>query len=305
LDLGLNELQIHPLSRESNYTYSTSMNYGICPLSVVPVRSSASDKSEMVTQLLFGETVEILDTKSSWSRIRCTWDNYIGWVDSKQIKALPASDVESYKNKYAYSLELIQAAVGDGYYLPITIGATLPEFDGMHFRLNGSSFTFSGQAISPLDTQLSTALILKIARRYLYAPYLWGGRSPMGIDCSGLSQIVFKMAGVAIPRDASEQVHIGHMVDFNEQAQAGDLAFFENKKGNISHVGILLSKNEIIHASGQVRVDKIDHFGIFNETTEKYTHKLRVIKRLLPTDDEVLAEEKTEKEDVENQVKLF
>lgn len=281
------------------------MNYGICPLSVVPIRSSASDKSEMVSQLLFGETVEILETKASWSRIRCTWDNYIGWADAKQLKPLPSSDLENYKQNFAYSLELVQGAMGDGYYLPITIGATLPEFDGMHFRLNGSSFTFSGQAISPKDTQLSTALILKIARRYLYAPYLWGGRSPMGIDCSGFSQIVFKMAGVAIPRDASEQVHIGHMVDFNEQAQAGDLAFFENKKGNISHVGILLSKNEIIHASGQVRIDKIDHYGIFNSITEKYTHKLRVIKRLLPTTEELNTIAPEEKEDVQNQVRLF
>ncbi|MFK7808553.1 MAG: NlpC/P60 family protein, partial [Saprospiraceae bacterium] len=200
------------------------MNYGICPLSVVPIRSSASDKSEMVSQLLFGETVEILETKGSWIRVRCTWDNYLGWADKQQIKPLPFSDLERYQHNFAYSLELVQGAMGNGHVLPITIGATLPEFDGMHFRLNGSSFTFSGQAITPKETQLSTALILKIARRYLYAPYLWGGRSPMGIDCSGFTQIVFKMAGVAIPRDASQQVHIGEMVDFNEQAQAGDLA---------------------------------------------------------------------------------
>lgn len=281
------------------------MNYGICPLSVVPVRSSASDKSEMVSQLLFGETVEFLEKKGNWARIRCTWDNYIGWVDSNQIKALPYSDIKRFNHNFAYSLELVQGAMGDGHYLPITIGATLPEFDGLHFRLNGSSFTFSGQAISPNETTLTADLILKIARRYLYAPYLWGGRSPLGIDCSGFSQIVFKMGGLALPRDASEQVHVGSMVDFNEQAQPADLAFFENRKGNISHVGIMLNKDEIIHASGQVRIDKIDHFGIFNETTQKYSHKLRVIKRLLPTVTEITENAPEKEEQEKNQVKLF
>jgi gamma-D-glutamyl-L-lysine dipeptidyl-peptidase len=281
------------------------MNYGICPLSVVPIRAAASDKSEMVSQLLFGETVEILESKGGWARIRCTWDNYIGWADAKQIKPLDFSEIQRHQKNFAYSLELVQGAMGEGHCLPITIGATLPDFDGMHFRLNGSSFTFSGQAITPKDTKLSSALILKIARRYLYAPYLWGGRSPMGIDCSGFTQIVFKMAGVAIPRDASDQVYVGETVDFIEQAQEADLAFFENSKGNISHVGILLNKNEIIHASGQVRIDKIDHYGIFNESTQQYSHNLRVIRRLLPTLENTETIAPPKEEEVVNQVKLF
>lgn len=258
------------------------MNIGICPLSVVPIRSNASDKSEMVSQLLFGEMVELLEKRGSWSKVRCLWDNYIGWLDTKQIKIIPAADVVLYQQKYAYSMELVQPAVGDDFYLPITIGATLPDFDGLKFRLNGSSFTFSGQAISPREITPNADLLIKVARRYLYAPYLWGGRSPMGIDCSGFTQVVFKMLGTALPRDAAEQVETGRLIDFVEEATVGDLAFFENRKGKIVHVGIILPEGKIIHASGQVRIDGLDHFGIFNEDKQKYTHRLRVIKRILP-----------------------
>ena len=258
----------------------------------------------MVSQLLFGETVEFLQKKGSWAKVRCLWDNYIGWVDVNQVKPLPLEDIKRYQKNYAYSLELVQGAMAEGHALPITIGATLPEFDGLNFRLNGSTFTFSGQAITPVEKDATAELILKIARRYLYAPYLWGGRSPLGIDCSGFTQVVYKLVGKALPRDASDQVQTGELVDFIEQAQAADLAFFENKKGAISHVGIMMPDNQIIHASGQVRIDKIDHFGIFNVTTQRYTHKLRVIKRHLP---KTTASSAIDTGDAisENQVSLF
>ena len=228
------------------------MNFGICPLSVVPVRSSASDKSEMISQLLFGEIVELLESKSSWTKVRCMWDNYIGWVDLKQLKIITQDDVDTYKNNYSHSLELVQGAMTEGHYVPITIGATLPRFDGLKFNLNGSSFTFSGQAISPQEIEPSVELLLKIARRYLYAPYLWGGRSPLGIDCSGFTQMVFKIIGTPLPRDAAQQVEEGELIDFVEQALPGDLAFFKNKKGKVVHTGIIMPEGQIIHASGPV-----------------------------------------------------
>lgn len=281
------------------------MNIGICPLSVVPLRSSSSDKSEMVSQLLFGEMVELLEKRGQWLKVRCTWDNYIGWADAKQIKVLSKEDYETYSGNFAYSLELVQGAMGDGHYLPITIGATLPNFDGIKFHLNGSSFTFSGQAITPVDIEPSAELVLKISRRYLYAPYLWGGRSPMGIDCSGFTQVVFKMVGLSLPRDASDQVEKGELIDFIEESTAGDLAFFENRKGKITHVGIIMPEGYIIHASGQVKIDKIDHYGIFNEATQRYTHRLRVIKRILPNSGK--PSKKVEKEIIqeENLPELF
>jgi cell wall-associated NlpC family hydrolase len=264
------------------------MNYGINPLSVVPVRSSASDKSEMVSQILFGELVEILEQRASWLRIRCDWDNYIGWVDSKQIKAITPEEFQLYRINHACSIEFMQPAAGKEYYLPITIGANLPNFDGLRFSINGSSFQFSGQAITPSDIEASSEMLLKIARRYLYAPHLWGGRSPMGIDCSGFTQVAFKLVGISLPRDAKDQVGEGKLIDFIEQAQPGDLAFFENKKGRITHVGIMMGDQQVIHASGQVRIDRIDHYGIYDDSQKKYTHRLRVIKRLLPTEEKAL-----------------
>ncbi len=280
------------------------MNFGISPLSVVPIRRSASDKSEMVSQILFGEMVEILETKASWSKVRCSWDNYIGWIDSKQLKTITPDEFHLYRLNHACSIELLQPAAANGYYLPITIGANLPNFDGLRFSLNGSSFQFSGQAITPSEIEHSAEMLLKMARRYLYAPYLWGGRSPFGIDCSGFSQVVFKLIGVSLPRDASDQVSEGKLIDFIEQAQEGDLAFFENRKGKITHVGILMADNQIIHASGQVRIDRIDHFGIYNNDLGKYSHRLRVIKRVLPTFKKSSSSAEEESA-IENQVPLF
>ncbi len=281
------------------------MNFGVCALSIVPVRNSASDKSEMISQLLFGEVVEILEKKGSWAKIRCSWDNYIGWIDANQIKLITPSEFKLYSNNHSCSLELVQPAISDDYYLPITLGSNLPNYDGLRFSINGSSFTFSGQVITPLAISPNTELVLKIARRYLYAPYLWGGRSPLGIDCSGFTQVVFKLVGINLPRDTYQQVENGELIDFIEQSQEGDLAFFENKKGNISHVGIILPEDQIIHASGQVRIDKIDHYGIYNEEKEKYTHRLRVIKRVLPLQS-IQSRDKGNIEEVdENQVKMF
>lgn len=257
------------------------MNFGICHLSLVPVRSGASDKSEMVTQLLFGETVEVLERKGNWRKIRCTWDNYIGWIDFKQIRPITAQECELYEADYAYNLDLMQPIMADEHYIPITMGARLPQFDGIRFTLDNTTYSFSGQAVYPTELKSSVDIIIKIARKYLYAPYLWGGRSPLGIDCSGFSQIVFQMAGISLERDASMQVDQGDLIDFIEETLPGDLAFFENKAGNIAHVGIIISDSEIIHASGRVRIDKIDHYGIFNGEQNKYTHKLRVVKRVL------------------------
>lgn len=280
------------------------MRYGINPLSVVPIRSSASDKSEMVSQILFGEMVEVLETKGAWSKIRCEWDNYIGWVDSKQLKEITADEFHLYRLNHACSIELVQPAAGQEHYLPITIGANLPNFDGLRFSLNGSSFQFSGQAINPSEIEANAEMLLKMARRYLYAPYLWGGRSPLGIDCSGFTQVVYKLVGIALPRDAKDQVAQGELIDFIELAREGDLAFFENRKGRITHVGIIMGDNQIIHASGQVRIDKIDHYGIYNSEKSKYTHRLRVIKRILPEKEPSLSKEELEQFE-STQVPLF
>jgi len=272
------------------------MTISICNLSVVAVRAGRGSKTEMITQLLFGEMVECWEKKGEWTKIRCTWDNQIGWVQSNQITLLTEEEVALYNQASSYCMEIAQPVVAIDHFLPITMGATLPNFDGMKFDLAGKSYTFSGQVISSDILVPSTELLIKLARKYLYAPYLSGGRSPFGIDSTGLLQVLFKIMGIAIPRDAYLQARKGELIDFFEQARVGDLVFFEDAKGLIDHAGIICEAGYILHASGQVRIDKVDHFGIFNTLTNKYTRKLRVIKRILT--DNVVSKDRQKEEKI-------
>ncbi len=281
------------------------MSFAFCQLSVVPLRSSPSDKSEQISQLLFGETVEILEQKGkSWLKVRCLWDNYIGWLQLRQIKALSPAEFELFEKHYAYCLDLFQPMLTGDFSIPIPLGSRLPDFDGMKFVLKTKVYFYSGQAIFPENISPSSERVVKIAKKYLFAPFQWGGRSPFGIDASGLVQMVFKIVGINLLRTAEQQVHQGEIVDFIEQALPGDLAFFENRSGNISHVGILLPENKIIHSFGQVRMDKLDHFGIFNLEVKRYTHRLRVIKRVMQSTQIAAAPKKEEAQEA-GQFALF
>jgi hypothetical protein len=273
---------------------------------MVPVRAAAFDSSEMISQLLFGELVETVETKGRmWSRVRCHWDNLVGWVQTNQLQALTPSEFAEFNEHFAYNLEFTQAIMGADFFLPITIGAQLPNFDGIRFQLADARYTFSGQAVFPRDIMPAADFILKIARRYLHSPTLNGGRSPFGIDSSGLTQMVFKIAGIPLPRAAAQQVFCGEAVDFMEQAQPGDLAFFEDRAGRIAHVGILLPGLQIIHSYGKVRIDSIDHFGIYHNAEARYTHKLRVVKRVLPKLSPQLKDAFQPAEAVRSQIELF
>jgi hypothetical protein len=234
--------------------------------------------------LLFGETLEVLEEKGKqWCKIRASSDNFIGWVETNQLKPITPSEFERFNAHFSYSLELVQPVMGADHFIPITMGARLPEYDGIRFCLGEMNYTFSGQALTPGDVQPSADLIVKLAKRYLHTPFLWGGRSPFGMDSPGLVQMVFQMAGFKVPREATAQIEMGATIDFIENAQAGDLAFFENNQSRISHVGILVPDGKIIHAYGGVRMDKVDHYGIFDELRQVYSKRLRLIKRILPT----------------------
>jgi hypothetical protein len=256
------------------------MEYGIVQLSIIPVRQEPSHKSEQVSQLLFGETYMVTKHQENWLHITCTYDGYEGWIDGAQHSKLSEKDFQHVSNGPAgIALELASSAVSSSHSIPILAGSTLPFYDGLNFKISKEKFIYNGQAVQP-DIN-SAALLERIAVRYLGAPYLWGGRNPFGIDCSGFTQIVYKFLDIKLLRDAYQQAEQGSIVNFIEEAQTGDLAFFGNDEGRITHVGIILKDSRIIHSSGKVRMDRIDHFGIYNDDLKKYSHKLKIIRRVL------------------------
>lgn len=255
------------------------MKYGIALLSIISVRKEASHRSEQTSQLLFGETYEILQKQGSWLLIKCTYDGYDGWIDEKQHFELSERDyINISTNDDGLALELVNSAVSSLYSVPIVAGSSLPFFDGMNFKIAKEKFIYNGQAVQ--SDAKNSAVFERIALRYTNAPYLWGGRSPFGIDCSGFTQMVFKFIGIPLLRDAYQQASQGSVINFIEESLPGDLAFFANEEGRIVHVGIILKDSRIIHASGKVRIDKIDHFGVYQPEQKKYTHNLKIIKRI-------------------------
>jgi hypothetical protein len=237
----------------------------------------------MISQLLFGELVEVLEQKGrQWTRVRCQEDNFVGWVSSQQLEEITPSEFETYQKNFAFVLDLVHPAQKEDAFIPLCLGARLPNFDGIRFTIGPGTYSFSGQAVFPEDISSYPQLILKIARKYLEAPMLWGGRSPFGLDSAGLVQVVYRLCGRQLPREAFQQVLNGESVDFVEQAHPGDLAFFENQAGRISHSGILFPDNQILHVYGKARLDRIDHYGIYNTDLKRYTHRLRIVKRVLP-----------------------
>lgn len=257
------------------------MKYGICHLSVVPCRLEPSDSSEMVTQLLFGETVKIYEEKrADWRKIKTAHDNYECWVDKKQIIEITEEEFSSLNSSSFVSTDLVHVVKNDDLVIPIVIGSSLPNLGNDYISINEVKYNYDGNSTQASSSPDKNKLI-ENAFMYLNSPYLWGGRSPFGIDCSGFSQIVYKLVGFSLPRDASQQAKIGQTLSFVEESEPGDLAFFDNEEGNIIHVGIVLENNKIIHASGCVRIDKLDHQGIYNVDTNRYSHRLRLIKKIL------------------------
>ena len=261
------------------------MAFGIADLSVIPMRREKSERSEMVSQILFGEIYEVLEEEDKWICVHLIHDGYEGWIDRKMYREVSDEYIGRYRSETPMlTTEVFNIITKDGDYghKLIVSGSVLPFFDADTKKIQVGDDTYT--LVSKLkDVGIDSLrdLIVEYALMYYNTPYLWGGRTPYGIDCSGLSQMVYRMAGIDIPRDASLQVLEGSDYSFVEEALPGDLAFFGDDMGAITHVGILWEQNRIIHASGRVRVDKIDHQGIFNEDLKRYTHNLKVIKRLI------------------------
>jgi len=256
--------------------------YGICNLSVVPVRTEPSDKGEIGTQLLFGDYFMILKRSqdNKWVYIQNGYDNYLGWIDFKQYKPVSKDYYELVSTADAcLCKELIGLIRGEKAFFPILFGTSLPFYKNGTVVLDNEVYTFEGQVHAPKKNS-TFKFLEKNAFNYLNAPYLWGGKSHFGIDCSGFVQQVYRFSGYKFPRDAYQQAEVGQSVSMSE-LKPGDTVFFHNDAGKVVHVGIALENNRIIHASGQVRIDTLDENGIYNADRQVYSHKLHSIKRIL------------------------
>ena len=253
------------------------MKYGISNLAIVPMRIEAVDQAEMVNQILFGEHFKVLDVQKKWSKVRLAHDSYEGWICNKQWIEIE-EDIYKQLDKEVATIAIdILDIISKDHHQPIVIGSILPSYKSGHALINNEMYRFDGLTTAGFTKKEKLA---ENALMYLNAPYLWGGRSPLGIDCSGFTQMVYRLQGVDLPRDAYQQADVGTTLSFVEESEAGDLAFFDNNEGRITHVGIILENNHIIHASGKVRIDRIDKQGIFNKELGTHTHKLRLIKSI-------------------------
>lgn len=257
------------------------MEFGVCILSAAALRERPDHRYEMVSQLLFGELFEVLEQRNGWYHIRMTYDNYQGWVNMDQVTILDYDEYMLLKNQPSAVAGDLIAFIHDKtrqISFPISAGSSLYFPENGNISLAGRVYHYPGQIIETSPPSMEH--IIDHAMMFLNTNYLWGGRSFFGTDCSGFMQLVYKLCGIKIPRDASVQSTQGEIVHLIHEARQGDLLFFDNAEGEINHVGMLLQDGYIIHAHGSVRIDRIDHNGIFNAEKNKYTHKLRLIKRI-------------------------
>ncbi len=261
---------------------SKHLFHAICNLNVIPVFSKPVDDAIMVSQMLFGETCHIVEKKNKhWFKIQTTTCNIIGWVRSIQIQLTDENTYTKLSTNPAIALEICHPLFNDDISKSIVIGSSLPCYDGISCQMPEAKYIYNGQAALYDGLETSQEILIKIARRYLYSPELPGGRSPFGIDSGAFIQHVFRFFGIILPRFPNEQYLYGEIVDFTDLAVEGDLAFCSDTENQINHVGIVIGDKKVLHVHGCVRIDKIDHHGFYNYDLQKYTHKLRIIKRLL------------------------
>lgn len=253
------------------------MQLAVCIVPRAPLRQEAAHRSEMVSELLFGEWAEVLEEGKSFVKIRCSYDGYEGWCQSGQILLktpagagpVPTRLVSEWSGILQFNKQPMH----------LSLGSPLPIAENGEGQWGHYSFRYEGASVIPAASHFTADAISQLAYQYINTPYLWGGRSVFGIDCSGFVQQVFRFFQKQLPRDAYQQAELGELVGFLQEVQCGDLAYFDNEEGRITHVGLLLNSDTIIHAAGKVRVDKIDNMGIVNGDTGERTHKLRIIKR--------------------------
>ncbi len=254
------------------------VKHGISELSIISVRKEPNHQSEMTSQILFGETFQIIEEAHKWSYVKITFDSYEGWIDSNSITKLSEDSFNHINSNPGTVIQnLSNIIINDkNEQMILPMGSSLPNFNKVNqsFIINKNQYQLPGKYNDDKPD------IENISKQFLNSPYLWGGKNPFGIDCSGFVQVIFKVIGIKLPRDANQQVNLGSTVNFISDVKPGDLAFFDDDEGNIIHVGIILNNNEISHAYGKVRIDKLDQQGIYNLDLKKYTHELRIIRRI-------------------------
>jgi gamma-D-glutamyl-L-lysine dipeptidyl-peptidase len=267
------------------------MEPGICLQSLIPVRAEPSHKSELVTQVLFGELYHVAEKENAWYKIKLLLDGYEGWIDKKQADLLDEAEfLRLSGSKTSVTIDLVQLLSNESTptMIPVLLGSSLPAFSESRIRIGEEVYVYEGLVsrsmldgtmIRPNNAEIAQQLIAD-AMLYINTPYMWGGRSPFGIDCSGLIQMVHKLQGVYLQRDAAQQATQGEAISLLAEAKPGDLAFFDDNDGNITHVGMLIDQHRIIHCSGKVKIDTLDHHGIYDTKLQNYTHKLRLIRRI-------------------------
>jgi gamma-D-glutamyl-L-lysine dipeptidyl-peptidase len=250
------------------------MKYAVCNVPAAPVRKKPSHKVEMVNQLLFGEAMRVTDKKKDWIKIESLHDSYPGWIRNNLVAQCDAPFVSTF-----LAASLLSEISWNEQKMQIPVGSSLPGFDKEKGQMGTYSYRFSGHCVDPAKAKAGLEHIEEITAPWMNAPYLWGGRTPLGVDCSGFVQVIYRMMGIELLRDAWQQAGQGMKVKALAKAVGGDLAFFKNGKGKITHVGILLNELDILHCSGRVRKDRIDEKGIIHSETGKRTHSLAAIRR--------------------------
>lgn len=254
-----------------------TMDRFICENVFVPLRSGPSHKSEMLSQVLFGEKYIILDQIDHWIKIKTIFDDYQGWIDINHVQQTEDTGAE---DRFVLN-KALPCYKDDNTKIILEAGCEVysPDFEKHTFRIGANQYSADidfNRGYFGNDDSLP-----QYGMKFINSPYIWGGRIPSGIDCSGFTQLVYKVSGIAIPRDSWQQAEAGVAVSFISESKPGDLVFFDNERGRITHVGMMLSEGLVIHASGRVRIDSIDHQGIYKQEIGDYSHKLRTIRRII------------------------
>ena len=272
---------------------------GIALHSIIPLRVEPKEEAEQETQMLFAQTCKVIEQIDRWTRIRLDDDGEEGWVDTKMLSILSDEQAKEMAHIYEtknYGMVVMPMAYAvsenNGQTIPLTAGTKLPQYKEGAFTLLGVRFRIDPQMVIEQPLVFNEANMLNTLRFFINTPYLWGGKNALGIDCSGFSQTIYSLFGIQLPRMARQQI-LGKRIEEKglrikeielNQAQCGDLAFFDHAdedptKTKIIHVGILLDKERIIHASGRVKIEKIDDHGIYSAELGRYTHHLAGIRR--------------------------